>query len=80
MEEYNGNIDQDEDEDEKREKRFSILSIILKAPLIILVLLSWGASFYAAIQKIQGITWAVPIIYTILVSLYIAGIYIQKQQ
>lgn len=55
-----------------------ILGGILRAPLILLVLFSWGSSIYAAYEKIQGITYAVPIIYTIVIALYIIGLLIKK--
>lgn len=56
-----------------------IIGWILKVPLILLVLVSWGASFYAASQKIQGITWSVPIVYTVFVLLYAIGAYLLKK-
>jgi hypothetical protein len=55
-----------------------IFGWILRLPLILLVLISWGASFYAAYMKIQSITYVVPIIYTVFIVLYILGLYIKR--
>lgn len=54
-------------------KGMKVLRFFLKLPLVLLVLASWGASFYAAVFKIQGITWATPITMTIIIGLFIAG-------
>ena len=51
----------------------SFFTKLLKAPLIILVLASFGASLYAAYAKIQGITYAVSVIIGIILLLYTIG-------
>jgi hypothetical protein len=56
-----------------------VISIILKAPLGIFILASFGGSIYAAINKIQGITWSTPIIMGSLILAYIVGIVINMK-
>lgn len=53
-----------------------VIGFILKLPLILMVLASFGASIYAAYYKIQGITWASPIILGALICLYLIGIFL----
>ena len=66
-----------ESDEYKPSKLMTILSWILRAPLIILVLFSWLISFYAAYAKLQGVTYTVPIVYTILVILYVIGTFMK---
>lgn len=54
-------------------KSRKVLGWILKAPLILLVITSFGAGIYAAIENIEGITWATPIILGALIVLYLMG-------
>ena len=58
----------------------SILNKILKAPIQLLVIVSFGASWYAAYAKIQNISWAVPIIYTLILGAYVIGNYMENQR
>ncbi len=57
-----------------------VWSVILKMPLVLLVLGSWAASFYAAAVKMQGINWGTPIVFTVIVALYVTGALIRKQK
>jgi len=56
----------------------NIIGKVLKAPLIILVLASFAASIYAAMNKIQGITYAVPVILGIILVLYFIGVFLGR--
>jgi hypothetical protein len=56
-----------------------IISFVLQLPLILLVVASFFASIYAAIAKISGITWAVPIIIGIITALYLYGRYLENK-
>lgn len=49
------------------------LSIILKIPLVLFVLASFGGAVYAAAYKIQNINWVTPVIMGILIFLYVIG-------
>ncbi len=53
--------------------KMSILTKILKAPLILLVIFSFIAAVYAAQNNIQGITKGIPII----LGVYI-GVFMEK--
>jgi hypothetical protein len=57
----------------------SVLTKILKAPLIILVITSFAASIYAAINKIQGITIAVPIILGLILLCYLIAVIVERK-
>jgi hypothetical protein len=50
-----------------------VVSIILKIPLGIFILASFGGSIYAAWYKIQGISWTTPAIMGSLIILYAVG-------
>jgi uncharacterized membrane protein YkvI len=52
---------------------------VLKAPLILLVLASFGASIYAAANAIQGITYSVPVILGLILILYIIGMFLDRR-
>jgi len=56
------------------------LSILLRLPMWILVLASCGAAYYAVYaQLIEGLTWAVPGIYTAVIVLYILGLFLKDK-
>ena len=57
-----------------------IKSLILQLPLWILVFASFAGGIYAAATKLQGITWATPIILFIIITLYIVGRAIDKKK
>jgi hypothetical protein len=55
-----------------------ILALILKAPLVLLGSFSFIASLYASIAKIQGVTFASPIILGIIMGAYFYSIYLER--
>jgi len=57
-----------------------IIGWIFKTPMYLMLVASLVASYYAAIKNIQGITYASPIIMTILVVLFIIGEYMHRAQ
>ena len=57
----------------------NIIGKVLKAPLIILVFASFAASIYAAYNKIQGITYAVPVILGIILILFCIGAFMDRR-
>lgn len=57
-----------------------IVSFILKIPLVLMVISSFGASLYAAYKKISGVTWASPIILGGIIGLYLLGVYLSKSK
>ena len=63
--------------DKKEMKK--VWPIVLKAPLVIFLLVTWGVSFYAAYNEIGGITWGAPTVFTVFIGLYIAGVIIQRK-
>ena len=56
-----------------------IVSIILKVPLGLFVLASFGGSIYAAANKIQGISWGTPAIMGGLIILYVIGWFLNRK-
>jgi len=54
--------------------------MILKAPLVLLVVSAWIASFYAAAVRMQDINWGSPIVFTIIVGLYVWGMLLSKKE
>ena len=49
------------------------ISIILRAPLFLLILASLGASFYAAYNNLFEIGWATPIILSVMIGMHFIG-------
>jgi len=58
----------------------TILGKIFKTPLWILVLASYGASFYAAYTGLITSGWYVPGIYSTVLILYLIGMVIDKKK
>jgi len=56
-----------------------IIPILLQIPLLFVIISSFFAGIYAAITKIQGISFAVPIIMAIIITLYFYGRYLEKK-
>lgn len=55
-------------------------SIVLRLPMWILVLASCAAAYYAVYAKlIEGLTWAVPGIYTAVIVLYLLGLMLKDK-
>jgi F420-0:gamma-glutamyl ligase-like protein len=55
-------------------------SILLRLPMWILVLASCAVAYYAVYAKLmEGLTWAVPGIYTAIIILYFLGISIKNK-
>ena len=48
-------------------------SYILRAPLALLILVSWGASFYVAYTNMMGIGWDTPIIFSVIMIMHFIG-------
>ena len=58
----------------------SIVGKVLKVPLVMLIVVSFAASIYAAYTKTQNITYVVPIILGIILILYIIGIFLDRAE
>jgi hypothetical protein len=56
-----------------------IVSIVLKVPLGLFVLASFGGSIYAAAYKIQGISWGTPAIMGGLILLFVIGWFLGRK-
>ena len=56
-----------------------VIILIMKLPIVALMLISWGASFYAAYKHINNISYATPIIFTIIVACYVLALYLEKK-
>lgn len=55
-----------------------VIGWILGLPMYALILGSFIGSIYAAYTKLQGITWATPIILAGIIIAYAIGIYLRK--
>jgi flagellar biosynthesis protein FliQ len=60
-------------------KTKKIVGLILKIPLYALVLGSFVASIYAAYAKIQGVTYATPVILAVIIIAFIIGSYLRRE-
>ncbi len=56
-----------------------IVPILLQLPLILVMIVSFFGSIYAAIYNISGIGFATPIIIGIIIALYFYGRYLEKK-
>jgi hypothetical protein len=61
-------------------KNKKIIPILLQIPLILVMILSFFGSIYAAIYKISGICFATPVIIGIIIALYFYGRYLERKQ
>lgn len=50
-----------------------IVAWILKAPILLMMLAAFIGGIYAAANRIQGVTYATPVILGVLIALYIWG-------
>lgn len=57
-----------------------LLVLLLKAPLFLIVIASTAASVYAAYSKQFNISWSTPVLFIIIIILYIIGLYIEKKK
>jgi len=57
-------------------KTLKIIGIILQAPLVLVVIVSFFISLYAAYYKLYGITYGSSIISGMIIALYFTGVYI----
>lgn len=56
-----------------KDKTKRVWSIILKLPLQLLVIAAWIVSFYAAATRTNNISWGTPVVFTIIIGLFIWG-------
>jgi hypothetical protein len=57
-----------------------IISTILKAPLIIIVILSFFLSIYAAYTKAYNVGYETSIAFGLILILYFIGIYLERKK
>jgi len=55
-----------------------VISIILRIPFHLFIIGSFGASIYAAVNKIQGITWGTPILLGVIIAAWYIGVGISR--
>lgn len=55
-----------------------VISVILRIPLHIFLIGSFGASIYAAYNKIQGISWGTPILFGAILAAWYFGVWLSK--
>jgi hypothetical protein len=53
---------------------------LLKAPLVLLVIVSFVASIYAAYKHISGITYSAPVFFAVVIAAYFIGMYLEKHK
>jgi len=58
----------------------SVIGKIFQAPFWILVIGSYAASFYAAYAGLITSGWYVPVIYSIVLILYLIGVFLDRRQ
>jgi len=60
-------------------KNKKIVPILLQIPLMLVMIVSFFGSIYAAYAKIGGIGFATPVIIGIIIALYFYGRYLEKK-
>lgn len=63
----------------KKEVKRNIWIKVLKAPLVLLIIASFIGSIYAAAKNISGVTAGTPVLFGLLIILYIWAIYLEKK-
>lgn len=53
---------------------------VLKAPLVLVIIASFIASIYAATVNLQGITFGTPVLFGIVLALYVVGWWLDKNK
>jgi hypothetical protein len=56
-----------------------IISRILQMPLVLITIASFFGSIYAAVKKINNISWGAPFVLGIVVALYFYGKYLENK-
>lgn len=59
-----------------KSKTRKILGIILQAPLVLMVIIAFFVTIYAAHNKISGITYGSTFVSGIIIVLYFIGVYL----
>jgi len=62
----------------KTRKR-KVISAALKAPLVLIVIISFIGGIIAAAKNLQGITITIPIIFGIVILMYFLGVWMQRK-
>lgn len=57
-----------------------IFSIILQVPLVLTFIASVFAAYYAYYKNLGGVTFATPIIQTVILVLYLIGIFLMRDK
>lgn len=55
-----------------------IIGLVMKIPMYLLVIGAFGAGIYAAMNNIQGITYATPISIGVILGLYFVGAFLTR--
>lgn len=55
-----------------------VISIILRVPLHLFLIGSFGASIYAAYKHIQGISWGTPILFGVILAAWYIGVWMSR--
>ena len=58
----------------------NVLAKVLMAPLVLLVLAAFIVSIYAAAQNLYSITWGTPILFALILVLFVIGLKMKKKQ
>jgi hypothetical protein len=61
-------------------KNKKVIPILLQLPLILVMIISFFGSIYAAIYKISGIGFATPVIIGIIIVLYFYGRCLERKR
>lgn len=60
--------------------RKRVIPFFLQLPLLLVIIASFFGSIYAVIEKIGGVSLAVPIILFIVIALYFYGKYLENKK
>jgi hypothetical protein len=59
---------------------FRVISVILRIPLHLFLVGSFGASIYAAANNIQGISWGTPILFGLILAAWYIGVWMSRSE
>jgi len=56
-----------------------IISVVLRVPMHLFLWGTFAASIYAAVKKIQNISWGTPVLFGIIILCWYVGVWLTRQ-